>query len=130
VPGSGVVYAGGLFNSMDTLPQKGMACLVDPSGLSVDPTFSADSRLRLSPNPAAGPATIEFTLARAGHVRLEVLDVEGRMRSRLLDEDRTAGPHRVVWSGVGEDGALSSGLYFIRLEAPGWRVSRQMVVIH
>ena len=125
-----VVYAGGLFNSMDMLPQKGMACLIDPGAASVDPTPAADSWLRLSPNPAIGPAEIEFTLARPGHVRLEVLDVEGRVRSRLMDEDRTPGPQRIVWSGLGEHGALSPGLYFIRLEAAGRKVAKQLVVVH
>jgi hypothetical protein len=115
---------------MDNLPQKGLACLVDPAAASVDATSGDHASLRLTPNPAAGPTTIEFTLPRAAHVRLEVLDVEGRVRSRLVDADRPLGPQRIVWSTAGGHGTLSPGLYFIRLETAGRSVAKPLVVIH
>jgi flagellar hook assembly protein FlgD len=48
--------------------------------------------------PAAGTA-IEFELPRAGAVKLEIYDLLGQKIRTLVDQDQTAGVHRVVWDG-------------------------------
>ncbi len=74
-------------------------------------------------NPAAGPRRIRFTLPAEGRVRLNVIDVSGRLVSRLVDGTRHAGAHDVVWDAAG----VAPGLYWAALEAGGRRVTEKLV---
>jgi hypothetical protein len=66
------------------------------------------------PNPFNPATTIEFTLRNTGKVKLEVVDVLGRVvRRELLDGQ--AGKNRVAFNGAG----LASGMYFYRVQAGG-----------
>ena len=81
-----------------------------------------------SPNPSNGAATLRFSLPRAGHARLIVLDVAGRRVRTLLDASLVSGPHEVAWDGRDEGGApAAAGLYWAKLEAAGEAVSRRVV---
>ncbi len=79
------------------------------------------------PNPLRGSGAFAFALPRPSHVRLSVLDVQGREVLVLADDDRPAGWHTVEW----RDGArapLGPGLYFARLKAGGRAFTRRFVV--
>ena len=65
------------------------------------------------PNPTTGRATLGFSLAEGGPVRLSVYDALGRKVAELLDEERAAGRYEVAFDGR----ALAAGLYFARLES-------------
>ncbi|TMQ70505.1 MAG: T9SS type A sorting domain-containing protein [Candidatus Eisenbacteria bacterium] len=122
------VYAGGSFASTGTFPHSGIAGFIPPELVSVPLPAPAPIELaftRLSPNPTAGRTRIEYAIPVAGHVRLGVYDVQGRLLSRPIDEIRSAGHHVVAW----EPGSRSSGLYFLRLEYGGRRVTRNLVLI-
>jgi len=73
----------------------------------------------IRPNPTRGSAHIAFTLPAAAHVRLAVLDVQGREVARLVDEDRPAGTQVVAWDGRRGTARAPGGLYFVRLESEG-----------
>ena len=73
----------------------------------------------LAPNPASGPVEISFDLPRAGAVRMEIIDIQGRAVDRMGLGTRGPGRHQVRWSGRGPNGPLPSGVYFMRLEAAG-----------
>ena len=65
------------------------------------------------PSPTANTATIRFSLAEAGDVRLSVYDVLGREVARLVDESRGGGAHDALFDGA----SLPSGVYIYRLTA-------------
>ncbi len=67
-----------------------------------------------SPNPCRGPASIGFALPSAQHVRLSVVDVQGREVAVLLDETLVAGQFTAPLP----TGRLRAGLYFVRLRTP------------
>ena len=59
---------------------------------------------------------------------MRVFDVAGREIARLVDGERAAGHHRVVWDGRDRAGrSVGTGIYFVSLEALGKQVSRRMV---
>lgn len=68
------------------------------------------------PNPARGPVTFTLTLPRAVHVRLEILDVAGRL---VHAESRAwpAGEH--AWRWEPRAGTAPPGLYLARVRAGG-----------
>ena len=82
------------------------------------------------PNPFNPTTSIAFDLARPAHARIGVYDVSGRLVARLLDAERPAGRHRVEWNGRGSDGSpAGSGVYFCRMDAPGYTATRKMILL-
>lgn len=83
-----------------------------------------------NPNPAHGATTLEYTLARAGHVRLSIYDAAGRRVQVLRDGDVAAGAHRERFALRDEAGReLASGLYLVQLEAEGRVITRRFAAI-
>ncbi len=71
-----------------------------------------------SPNPFNPATNIQFDLPEAAHVQLELFDLNGRLVRVLLDGEKPAGTHSVVWNG--RDHAhqvVNSGVYVYRLHA-------------
>ena len=68
------------------------------------------------PNPFNGSLSIEFSLPRPAYVMLRIFDLRGRHIATLGEGDYPAGTHRISWN---PDGRVASGVYFIRMEAPG-----------
>jgi flagellar hook assembly protein FlgD len=63
-------------------------------------------------------------------VNISIFNVLGRRVRILIDGSMPAGRHRAVWDGTDENGqAVTSGVYFYRMEAGQYRASRKMVLI-
>ena len=70
------------------------------------------------PNPSAGATHFDFALPVAASVRLEVIDVAGRLVATLTDGVLAAGTHQARWSGEDASGRpAAAGIYFARLQA-------------
>jgi hypothetical protein len=81
-----------------------------------------------APNPARGALRFSFDLPRAMRVRLEVLDVQGRMVAELAEGEFSPGRHERVWDRATGRGR-AAGLYFVRLVTPEGRLVRRVVVL-
>jgi hypothetical protein len=66
------------------------------------------------PNPFNPVTTIEYSLPRAGHLKLSIYNVRGQLVKTLVDDHRPAGENQtVVWDGTDNLGdAAASGVYF------------------
>jgi hypothetical protein len=87
----------------------------------------------LVPNPAAGgPMKITYALPEAfGRCRVEVsvYDPAGRRVATLVDALQAPGTHVLQWDGRSRSEAeVSPGIYFVRIEAGGQRLTRRAVV--
>lgn len=82
----------------------------------------------ITPNPSAGAFAVEFALPRAGTASLRLLDPRGRVVATLADGTRSAGRHRLSWSGITARGPVAAGVYFLELRANG-AVRSQRVVL-
>ena len=61
---------------------------------------------------------------------MEIFDVLGQKVRVLVDEKQAGGQYRVVWDGRDESGgAVSSGVYFYRLQAGGLKAVRKLVLL-
>ncbi len=67
------------------------------------------------PNPFNPSTTFTFQLAEYSTVSLRVFDLIGKEVASIVDEDLAAGRYQADW----DASALSSGIYFYRLEATG-----------
>jgi hypothetical protein len=90
-----------------------------PRGLALAPP---------APNPARGALRLAFELPHAMRVRLDVLDVRGRVVAVLAEGDFGAGSHARVWD-ASASGDRVAGLYFVRLETPDGRLVRRAMVL-
>ena len=83
------------------------------------------------PNPAAGPATLSFALARGGETELAVFSVDGRRIRTLARGAFEPGSYRFTWHGDDDDHRrVAPGVYYVRLVAEGRRHSKTIVRIH
>ena len=72
------------------------------------------------PNPFNPQTTIEFTLAKREHVLLIVYDSLGKEIKTLLNAQRLAGTHKVIWDGTNNEGnKVASGSYYYRIIRDG-----------
>lgn len=100
-----------------------------PISLAIDPAPLLALGLPY-PNPIGREATVEFTLPRDGHVRLEVLDLAGRRVATILAGTEAAGVHRSSWRPAAGDGRrLAPGCYVLRLSSEGQALSRRVVIL-
>ncbi len=92
----------------------------------VDQTVPSAFRLEQNtPNPFNPSTTIRFALPAAGTVRLMVYNIAGQEVARLVNGPLPAGTHQVMFEGS----RLASGVYFYRLQAPGFTRTRKMLLI-
>ena len=77
------------------------------------------------PNPFNPTTQIEYTLSSPGNVRIDVYNAIGRRVATILNEARPAGEYTIQFDGSN----LSSGIYYYRMETPGYVKTRSMVLI-
>jgi hypothetical protein len=83
-----------------------------------------------APNPFNPTTTLRYMLPASGSVRLTVYDANGRVITRLVDENESKGAHSVTWNGRDARGAsVSSGVYFAQLESAGELRTTKMVLL-
>ena len=95
----------------------GMSSVFGP----VKGTAGAPKEFSLSaawPNPSKGAVSMNFTVAKTAHVRLSVLDLQGREVSVLSDGQFTPGRYQVKWDGRTDNGQVPAGVYFVRYITP------------
>ncbi|MCH7639382.1 MAG: T9SS type A sorting domain-containing protein [Bacteroidetes bacterium] len=68
------------------------------------------------PNPASGPITITYRMARPGPATIAVFDLLGRAVAMLGQGMRSAGTHVVMWEPSAEGWIPAAGKYIVRLQ--------------
>jgi len=91
---------------------------------------SVTALLGASPNPFNPSTKLAFELATPAHARLKIYDTAGRLVTTLVDEQRAAGRHEVVWNGQSASGqSVASGVYLYRFEAGMTVQTRRMTLV-
>ncbi len=105
---NGVVY-GTLLSA--ELPVNGV-----PGGFTLEQNY---------PNPFNPTTTIRYGLPRKGHVHLAVFNSLGQQVATLVQEEREAGYHDVVF----DASRLASGVYFCTMNAANAVLTRKLLLI-
>jgi hypothetical protein len=77
------------------------------------------------PNPFNPSTVISFAIAKEEFVKLKVYDVTGKEVATLLIEKLSMGSHSVSFNAA----ALTSGVYFYRLETEGFTDFKKMLLV-
>ena len=84
----------------------------------------------LVPNPLVGPGRVDWSMPKAQHARLALYSVSGRLVRVLAEGDFRAGPQHMTFDGRGMDGSrLAPGIYFLRLDSGGRKMSVRAVIM-
>ncbi len=60
---------------------------------------------------------------------VEIFNVTGRRVRTLVNADMARGPHTLVWNGRDDSGRqMPGGIYFYRVEAPGLRTVKKVLL--
>ena len=82
------------------------------------------------PNPFNPTTTISFSLPAATHANLSIFNVKGQLVKTLANGELGFGSHSYVWNGTDNNGsAVSSGVYYYRLNAGNQTETRKMVMV-
>lgn len=89
--------------------------------------------LRLAPpypNPSRGPVTLEFESATPGPLRMQAVDIAGRVVRETRIEAAQAGSQRWLWDGRDDRGLrLAPGRYRVRLFGAAGGMSQPIVIV-
>jgi hypothetical protein len=88
-----------------------------------------NSLMQNLPNPFTSTTKIAFLMESEGPVRLNVFDARGRLVRKLVDERRAPSRYVEEWDGRDNSGRPApAGIYFYRLELPGWTDVKKMAL--
>jgi hypothetical protein len=76
------------------------------------------------PNPFTPSTTIRFALPEAGNVKLTLYNLRGEVVRTLIEGEMTAGYYDASF----EAGDLASGMYFYRLQAGAFNMTKKMIL--
>lgn len=76
------------------------------------------------PNPSGSTTNIEYTLPTDCKVKLEVYNVLGEKITTLVNQPQNAGHYRIQWKT-----SVTSGIYFLRIEAGEFSKIQKMVIM-
>ena len=86
--------------------------------------------LKVYPAPSISTANVAYHLSMSGHVSLNMYNITGQKVRTLVNEVKPAGYYQIAWDGTDDLGhRLSSGVYFIKLEAGKETLKERIVLI-
>ena len=77
------------------------------------------------PNPFNPTTTISFSVPSESIVSLKIYDISGRLLKTLLSNNYQPGYHSVTWNASD----ISSGVYFVKMNADGFSTSQKLMLI-
>jgi uncharacterized repeat protein (TIGR01451 family) len=81
------------------------------------------------PNPFNPQTTLRFSSQQQGHVQLEIYHTNGQLIKVLVNGQRTAGMHQLIWGGSNEQGdVVPSGTYISLFKVNGFERPQKMIL--
>lgn len=77
------------------------------------------------PNPFNPETKIRFDIPKAGNVKITVFDITGKEITKLVDEYHNPGKYIADFNASN----LSSGIYFYKIETPGFTGIKKMILV-
>jgi hypothetical protein len=82
------------------------------------------------PNPFNSSTRISYDIPMAGHVQVNIYNIEGRLIQTLVNGNADPGTHHVTWNGLNNNGAaVSTGVYLYSLQAGDFQAVKKMVYL-
>jgi hypothetical protein len=83
------------------------------------------------PNPFNPSTIIKYSLVKSSHVKLQILDIRGRIVSELINDFQNAGLYEYIWEPVDfNKQPLSSGVYLGRIQVMNMVRTIKMILLY
>jgi hypothetical protein len=105
-----------------TLYIEGITGMGDIHSPDVSKGFSMNDNY---PNPFHQSTTIEYVLAKNTPVKLAVYNAGGQLVATLVDEEKTAGSHQVIWETAG----LPAGSYYYQISSRYFTETKHCILL-
>jgi hypothetical protein len=117
---------------MEKLPDKLRAeayvVSLDPASELIPNTLKFS--LENYPNPFNPTTTIFYTQPQTGSVSLEIFNIKGQKVRTLVNSHQASGSYQAVWNGRDDGGRqAASGIYFYKLQTPGYTTMKKMLLL-
>lgn len=113
------------FSTSDTtIMRDSILNLLNPSG--VNELGNVITGVKLFPSPAAQEMTVSMTVKQNTDLKLEVVDILGKVVATIYNEQAVAGTIRVTVP----TGTYSNGVYFIRMRSGDKTANHKFTVTH
>jgi len=108
-----------------------VSVLIESLDLDEDSKILSDYKIHQNyPNPFNPVTTLSYELAKAGPVNIVIYDMNGRIVKNLLNKYQNAGLNSIKWDATSDQGKqVSAGMYIYRIETPGIKQSKKMLLI-
>jgi predicted outer membrane repeat protein len=128
-PGSPCIDAGDPNSPLDpdgTTSDMGAFYFDQRTGIDLEPQIPLHFKLAQNyPNPFNASTMISYELPYQARVTLDIYDILGRKITALEDGLQAAGYHQLLW----QPGDIASGMYFYKLQAGNFNVTKKMLLI-
>ena len=82
------------------------------------------------PNPFNPETTISYDVSQEGSVTVDIYNLKGQKVKSLINENKEAGTHSIIWRGDNNQGKqVSSGTYFYRVKNGEQEVVKKMMLL-
>ena len=82
------------------------------------------------PNPFNPTTRIQFSLAQAANVRIDIFNIKGEVVKTLVNGNLDAAYHSITWNGEDNSGCtVGSGIYFYKMRAGKFTSTRKMILM-
>lgn len=103
---------------------KGRFLLLDPDAANKPADAPLFRKVKVFPNPASKEVTLQYTLEKAGDVRIELRNKEGNLLKVVKEGAEPAGPQSVVI----DAGQLQEGVYYLAVISKGQQLTQKVVI--
>jgi len=123
-----------IVNQFNTTPQvtsRSSADFNPPVSNDDDVIVAAGTQLLANyPNPFNPETTIRFSLENDAEVMVNIYNTRGQLVRSLVNGQKAAGMHSVVWNGMDDNGqSVSSGIYYYKMYAGKYSSTRKMILM-
>ncbi len=87
--------------------------------------------MTVAPNPFRAGGSVAFETMDVSSARIEVFSAGGQHVVTLADRSFAPGTHLLTWNGRDDRGRqMPGGMYFLRLQADRWKLTRKLELLH
>jgi len=125
------IYSSDYYNTPSQRPQ--LIVNYEPTAvvdIPADPVPDMPSLRQNYPNPFNSETQIQYYLPKAAPIAVEIFDLLGHKIRTLVDEQKEAGFHTVLWNGLDDNGSgVTSGFYWYRMQSENFITCRKLLLV-
>ncbi|MDY6914826.1 MAG: C25 family cysteine peptidase [Candidatus Cloacimonadota bacterium] len=124
--------------SLDLMAYDNIGAYVfDTINLEITENVSNEQQLPLQtsignnyPNPFNPKTQIDYSINKNTVVKIQLFNIKGELVKTLINEEKPAGTHQVVWYGKDETGKeVASGVYFYKMQTEDYNKIKRMLLL-